>query len=135
MENTKDDRPLVPEHNLVPSHVLQNGPTPTPSPSSKSVQMAQNGRLLVTLHYAAIDRFLESVPIKENATLELNGDGDLILTDFNNSRIWFTNSSRRNVARMYLSYFGNLRLDNATDNPRWQSFDNPANTWVPALAT
>ncbi|KAK4851957.1 hypothetical protein QYF36_019767 [Acer negundo] len=73
--------------------------------------------------------------VKENATLELNGDGDLILTDFNNSRIWFTNSSRRNVARMYLSYFGNLRLDNATDNPRWQSFDNPANTWVPALAT
>ncbi|KAK3198617.1 hypothetical protein Dsin_022032 [Dipteronia sinensis] len=61
MENMKD-RHLVPEHNLVPSHVLQNGPTPTPSPSSKSVQMAQHGRLLVTLHNAAIDRFLESVP-------------------------------------------------------------------------
>ncbi|KAK2638723.1 hypothetical protein Ddye_026518 [Dipteronia dyeriana] len=63
MENTKD-RPNVPVHNLVPSHVLQNGPTPTPtpSPSSKSVQMAQNGRILVTLHNAAIDRFMESVP-------------------------------------------------------------------------
>ncbi|TXG66709.1 hypothetical protein EZV62_007984 [Acer yangbiense] len=62
MENTKDDHPLVPEHNLVPSHVLQNGPTPTPPPSSKSVQMAQNGQKMVTLHNAAIDRFLESVP-------------------------------------------------------------------------
>ncbi|KAK3198619.1 hypothetical protein Dsin_022034 [Dipteronia sinensis] len=70
-------------------------------------------------------------PVKENATLELNGNGDLILRDFDNSHIWSTNSSRRNVAVLYLSYFGNLRLDNASDNPRWQSFDNPTNTWVP----
>ncbi|KAK1581827.1 hypothetical protein Q3G72_009408 [Acer saccharum] len=65
MENTKGGRPLVPEHsNLVASHVLQNGPTPTiPSPNAKSVQMAQNGRISVTLHNAAIYRYLgASVP-------------------------------------------------------------------------
>ncbi|KAK3198618.1 hypothetical protein Dsin_022033 [Dipteronia sinensis] len=56
MENMKGGRPLVPEHNLVASHVLHNGPTPI------SVQMAQNGRISVTLHNAAIYRFQESVP-------------------------------------------------------------------------
>ncbi|TXG66707.1 hypothetical protein EZV62_007982 [Acer yangbiense] len=62
MENTKGGRPLV--SNLVASHVLQNGPTPTiPSPIAKSVQMAQNGRISVTLHNAAIYRYLgASVP-------------------------------------------------------------------------
>ncbi|KAH7544000.1 hypothetical protein ACOSP7_031051 [Xanthoceras sorbifolium] len=69
-------------------------------------------------------------PVKENATLELTGNGDLILREVDDSQIWSANSSGRNVALMYLSHFGNLRLDNATGKPCWQSYDNPTNTWV-----
>ncbi|KAK1582235.1 hypothetical protein Q3G72_013075 [Acer saccharum] len=70
-------------------------------------------------------------PVKENATLELNGNGDLILTDFDNRLIWSSKSSCRNVARMHLSHHGNLRLEDANGTRRWQSFEHPTNTWVP----
>ncbi|KAK1274687.1 hypothetical protein QJS04_geneDACA020797 [Acorus gramineus] len=42
-------------------------------------------------------------PIKENATLELTRDGDLVLKDVDNTVVWSSNTSRKSVVGLNLT--------------------------------
>lgn len=75
-------------------------------------------------------------PVSDKSSAELKiVDGNLVL--FNESRIsiWSTNisSSSSNSVSAVLQDNGNLILSDgsSSNTPLWQSFDNPAHTWLP----
>ncbi|KAA8524011.1 hypothetical protein F0562_010558 [Nyssa sinensis] len=70
-------------------------------------------------------------PVKTNATLELTGNGDLVLNDVDGRCVWSTRTSYSSVTLLELADGGNLRLVSAGNVAVWQSFDHPKHTWVP----
>ncbi|KAM7258520.1 hypothetical protein ACFE04_014261 [Oxalis oulophora] len=62
-------------------------------------------------------------------------DGNLVLFNESNASIWSTNISRRdsNLVAAVLQDDGNLVLSDGSksSNRLWQSFDHPADTWLP----
>lgn len=68
--------------------------------------------------------------MKQNATLQLTKDGDLVLTDVDGTKVWSTNTSGMSVAGMNMSGDGNLVLFNRRNQIVWQSFDHPTDALV-----
>ncbi|KAK3156435.1 hypothetical protein QOZ80_2AG0107270 [Eleusine coracana subsp. coracana] len=67
-------------------------------------------------------------PVKENASVELTKDGNLILRDFDGSLVWSTNTSGSPVVGMNLAETGNLILFNVMGKTVWESFEYPTDT-------
>lgn len=70
-------------------------------------------------------------PVKENATLELGVDGNLVLRDADSSLVWSSGSKGRSVAGMAITELGNLVLFDQKNATVWQSFDHPTDALVP----
>lgn len=70
-------------------------------------------------------------PVKENATLELDADGNLVLLDADRSLVWSSGTAGRSVARMAITEVGNLVLTDHNNSTVWQSFDHPTDALVP----
>ncbi|KAL8506346.1 hypothetical protein ACS0TY_017283 [Phlomoides rotata] len=66
-----------------------------------------------------------------NSTLELTGEGDLVLRNRDGTLAWSTNTAGRSVARLSLTEMGNLVLLDANSSVVWQSFDHPTDCLVP----
>jgi hypothetical protein len=70
-------------------------------------------------------------PLGENATLELTGDGDLVLREIDGRLVWSSNTSGQSVAGMQITEHGNLVLFDQRNATVWQSFDHPTDVLVP----
>ncbi|KAL5841378.1 hypothetical protein ACOSQ3_011981 [Xanthoceras sorbifolium] len=70
-------------------------------------------------------------PVHENATLQLQTDGDLILRDVDGTLVWSTNTSHLSVAGLQMLETGNLVLYDDNNMTIWQSFDHPTDTLLP----
>ncbi|KAE8786166.1 G-type lectin S-receptor-like serine/threonine-protein kinase SD2-5 [Hordeum vulgare] len=70
-------------------------------------------------------------PVRENATLELSSDGNLVLCDADASLVWSSSSSGRSVAGMMITEVGNLVLLDQRNATVWQSFAHPTDALVP----
>ncbi|EEC76988.1 hypothetical protein OsI_15295 [Oryza sativa Indica Group] len=71
-------------------------------------------------------------PVGEDATLELTGDGDLVLRENANGRlVWSSGTSGRSVQGMEITENGNLVLFDQRNGTLWQSFDHPTDALVP----
>jgi len=67
-------------------------------------------------------------PVKENASVQFNKDGNLVLRDFDGSLVWSTTTSGSSVVGMNLAETGNLILFNVMGKTVWESFAHPTNT-------
>ncbi|KQJ94172.1 hypothetical protein BRADI_3g09005v3 [Brachypodium distachyon] len=67
-------------------------------------------------------------PVKENASLQINRDGDLVLRDFDGSLVWSTTTSGSTVVGMNLAQTGNLILFDMVGKTVWESFEHPDDT-------
>ncbi|KMS96616.1 hypothetical protein BVRB_8g201460 [Beta vulgaris subsp. vulgaris] len=63
--------------------------------------------------------------------LSLWKDGGLVLTDFDDSNVWETNTFSTTVDRVVLHDSGNLVLMDFSGKTLWQSFDYPTDTLLP----
>ena len=64
-------------------------------------------------------------PVRLNATLELTGQGDLILSDADGTLVWSTNTPGKNVLGLNLTHFGEIVLFNTENSYVWDSFNQP----------
>uniref|UniRef100_A0A0D9W3B1 Receptor-like serine/threonine-protein kinase n=1 Tax=Leersia perrieri TaxID=77586 RepID=A0A0D9W3B1_9ORYZ len=69
-------------------------------------------------------------PVGENATLELTGEGDLVLREANGRFVWSSSTSGRSVAGMEITENGNLVLVDQKNATVLKSFDYPTDTLV-----
>lgn len=69
-------------------------------------------------------------PVKNNSTLELTSDGDLILTEPTGNISWSTSSSGKSVVGMNLTQAGILVLLDKNSTIVWESTDYPTDTMV-----
>ncbi|XP_028063000.1 uncharacterized protein LOC114266311 [Camellia sinensis] len=67
-------------------------------------------------------------PVQIDATLQLTGDGDLILHDTDGTFVWSTNTSGKSVFGMNFTELGNLVLFDQNNATVWQSFDHPTDS-------
>ncbi|CAL5403913.1 unnamed protein product [Camellia sinensis] len=67
-------------------------------------------------------------PVQINATLQLTGDGDLILHDYDGTFVWSTNTSGKFVFGLNFTELGNLVLFDRNNSTVWQSFDHPTDS-------
>ncbi|KAF5935664.1 hypothetical protein HYC85_026793 [Camellia sinensis] len=67
-------------------------------------------------------------PVQIDTTLQLTGDGDLILHDADGTFVWSTNTSGKSVFSMNLTELGNLVLFDQNNATVWQSFDHPTDS-------
>ncbi|CAK9168341.1 unnamed protein product [Ilex paraguariensis] len=67
-------------------------------------------------------------PVQENATLQLTGDGDLVLRNSNGTKVWSSNTTGKSVLGLNMTEAGNLVLFNNNEAIVWQSFDHPTDT-------
>ncbi|CAK9168342.1 unnamed protein product [Ilex paraguariensis] len=67
-------------------------------------------------------------PVQENATLQLTGDGDLVLRNSNGTKVWSTNTAGTSAQELNISASGNLVLLSDKRDIVWQSFDHPTDT-------
>ncbi|OAY83265.1 G-type lectin S-receptor-like serine/threonine-protein kinase, partial [Ananas comosus] len=71
-----------------------------------------------------------SAAVDSSASLSLLPDGDLRLLNGSGALVWSSNTSSLSVSSAALLDSGNLVLQNASDSPLWQSFENPTDTLV-----
>uniref|UniRef100_A0A7N1A8S7 Uncharacterized protein n=1 Tax=Kalanchoe fedtschenkoi TaxID=63787 RepID=A0A7N1A8S7_KALFE len=67
-------------------------------------------------------------PVKENATLSLGKDGNLVLAEASGQVVWQTNTANKNVVGLNLLLNGNLVLYDNKGKFVWQSFDHPSDS-------
>ncbi|KAM3389274.1 hypothetical protein ACQJBY_011413 [Aegilops geniculata] len=67
-------------------------------------------------------------PVKENASVQLTKDGNLILRDFDGSLVWSTNTLRGPIVGVNLADTGNLILFDVMGKTVWESFEHPTDT-------
>ncbi|CAL5406788.1 unnamed protein product [Camellia sinensis] len=67
-------------------------------------------------------------PVQIDATLQLTGDGDLILKDADGTFVWSTDTSGKSVFGMNFTELGNLVLFDQNNATVWQSFDHPTDS-------
>lgn len=66
--------------------------------------------------------------VRENATLSLGEDGNLVLADADGRVAWQTNTANKGVVGLQLLSNGNMVLHDSKGNFIWQSFDSPTDT-------
>ncbi|KAJ6886747.1 hypothetical protein NC651_027182 [Populus alba x Populus x berolinensis] len=66
--------------------------------------------------------------VRENATLSLGEDGNLVLADVDGRVAWQTNTANKGVVGLQLLSNGNMVLHDSKGNFIWQSFDSPTDT-------
>ncbi|TXG66745.1 hypothetical protein EZV62_008020 [Acer yangbiense] len=62
-------------------------------------------------------------PVRENATLSLGTNGNLVLAEADGTVVWQTNTSNKGVVAFKLLSNGNMVLHDSKGNFIWQSFD------------
>ncbi|KAL8237947.1 hypothetical protein R6Q59_019028 [Mikania micrantha] len=67
-------------------------------------------------------------PVRENATLSLGSDGNLVLADADGRIAWQTNTPNIGVVGFAILSDGNVVLRDSKGNFVWQSFDHPTDT-------
>ncbi|XP_016477961.2 G-type lectin S-receptor-like serine/threonine-protein kinase SD2-5 [Nicotiana tabacum] len=70
-------------------------------------------------------------PIRENGTLQLLQDGDLVLKDVDGTLVWSTSTANKFVSGIKMMETGNLVLHDMYNETVWQSFDHPTDTLLP----
>ncbi|XP_006652160.1 G-type lectin S-receptor-like serine/threonine-protein kinase SD2-5 [Oryza brachyantha] len=93
--------------------------------SGAGITLTENGMAQVVW---AANRDL---PVRENATLELTFNGNLVLRDADGTLVWSSSSSGQSVAGMEINDLGNLVLFDQRNATVWQSFDHPTDTLLP----
>ncbi|CAI9099771.1 OLC1v1036635C1 [Oldenlandia corymbosa var. corymbosa] len=63
--------------------------------------------------------------------VSLGSNGAMVLTDFDGTVSWDTNTTSTDIARAELLNSGNLVLKNSRGDVKWQSFDYPTDTLLP----
>jgi len=69
--------------------------------------------------------------VRQDATLNFTGDGDLVLRDADGSLVWSSNTSGRSVIGVNMMESGNLVLFDHHNVTVWQSFDYPVDSLLP----
>ncbi|RVW82319.1 G-type lectin S-receptor-like serine/threonine-protein kinase SD2-5 [Vitis vinifera] len=69
--------------------------------------------------------------VRDDATLQLTQDGDLILRDADGTFVWSSITSGKSVVGLNLTETGNLVLFDSNNASVWQSFDHPTDSLVP----
>ncbi|XP_047166501.1 G-type lectin S-receptor-like serine/threonine-protein kinase At5g24080 isoform X2 [Vigna umbellata] len=69
-------------------------------------------------------------PVSQDATLELDTTGNLVLVD-GDITVWTSNTSGAGVQAAVMAESGNFILQNANNHPVWQSFSQPSDTLLP----
>eukprot|EP00262_Sarcandra_glabra_P014532 TRINITY_DN4271_c1_g1_i1.p1 TRINITY_DN4271_c1_g1~~TRINITY_DN4271_c1_g1_i1.p1 ORF type:complete len:456 (-),score=18.20 TRINITY_DN4271_c1_g1_i1:263-1630(-) len=64
-------------------------------------------------------------PVRENATLTLGSDGNLVLADVDGRVVWHTNTANKGATGVSLLENGNLVVHDSKGKFLWQSFDHP----------
>nr|XP_043622716.1 EP1-like glycoprotein 3 [Erigeron canadensis] len=67
-------------------------------------------------------------PVRENATLSLGTDGNLILAEADGQVVWQTNTANKGVVGFAIQADGNVVLRDSNGSFVWQSFDSPTDT-------
>ncbi|XP_008451767.2 epidermis-specific secreted glycoprotein EP1-like [Cucumis melo] len=67
-------------------------------------------------------------PVRENATLSLGSDGNLVLAEADGTVVWQTNTANKGVVKLDLLPNGNMVLLDSNGKFVWQSFDSPTDT-------
>ncbi|KAK2638780.1 hypothetical protein Ddye_026575 [Dipteronia dyeriana] len=67
-------------------------------------------------------------PVRENATLTLGTDGNLVLAEADGTVVWQTNTANKGVVAFKLLSNGNMVLHDSKGKFIWQSFDYPTDT-------
>ncbi|KAI9186358.1 hypothetical protein LWI28_016512 [Acer negundo] len=67
-------------------------------------------------------------PVRENATLTLGTNGNLVLAEADGTVVWQTNTANKGVVGFKLLSNGNMVLRDSKGNFIWQSFDYPTDT-------
>ncbi|KAK9056920.1 hypothetical protein SSX86_024285 [Deinandra increscens subsp. villosa] len=67
-------------------------------------------------------------PVRENATLSLRADGNLVLADANGRIAWQTNTANKGVVGFAILSDGNIVLRDSKGKFVWQSFDSSTDT-------
>ncbi|OMP05226.1 hypothetical protein CCACVL1_01992, partial [Corchorus capsularis] len=73
-------------------------------------------------------------PVRLRASLQLSGNGDLMLQDVDGTPVWNTNTTGKFVSGLKLTEEGNLVLYDGNNETVWQSFDHQTDTLVPGQA-
>ncbi|XP_074271355.1 putative receptor protein kinase ZmPK1 isoform X1 [Silene latifolia] len=68
---------------------------------------------------------------RRKSRLTLRKDGSMVLTDFDGSITWETNTTSAHVDKAELLNSGNFVIKGIKDNILWQSFDFPTDTLLP----
>ncbi|KAG9448421.1 hypothetical protein H6P81_014549 [Aristolochia fimbriata] len=107
------------------------GFAPTPGSSHDQFQLA--------IWYASLPGDLtivwsanRNVPVGKDASVELDGSGNLVLSD-RNTLVWSSNTSGQGVEFAVISDSGNFALYGASDDlrPVWDTFAHPSDTILP----
>ncbi|VFR02742.1 unnamed protein product [Cuscuta campestris] len=67
-------------------------------------------------------------PVRENATLALGPDGNLVLAEADGDVVWQTDTASKGVVGFRLLPDGNMVLHDSRGNFVWQIFDSPTDT-------
>ncbi|CAA7394048.1 unnamed protein product [Spirodela intermedia] len=69
-----------------------------------------------------------SRPVRENATVSLGADGNLVLADADGAVVWSTGTANKGVVGIQILHSGNMVLYDKKGRYLWQSFDHPTDT-------
>jgi hypothetical protein len=73
-------------------------------------------------------------PVGASAALKFTEDGRLAVVDANNASVWVTGNRRSAASRAVVLDSGNLVLmQSGNGGVVWESFENPADTWLPGM--
>ncbi|KAJ7527389.1 hypothetical protein O6H91_16G051500 [Diphasiastrum complanatum] len=72
-------------------------------------------------------------PARDGAHLRFSQDGNLIISNPDQTSVWMSGTSGRNISSMLLQENGNLMLTDNSGSPIWQSFDYVTDTWMPGM--
>ncbi|KAJ7298177.1 hypothetical protein O6H91_Y012500 [Diphasiastrum complanatum] len=72
-------------------------------------------------------------PARNGAFLNLSRDGNLFISNPDQTTVWMSGTSGMNITSMLIEDSGNLILRHISGRTIWQSFDHPADSFVPGM--